>query len=82
MEDYSSNLQKTMKRNYFQSFQQQEIIPAKTRRYDQALTSVIQIDDNHQTTNPVPISSLVSMEKTNSIVPTDLIVIDHQQAEE
>jgi hypothetical protein len=52
MTDYTINLQKTLKRNYFQSFQyhnQQVTTPFKIPRYDQSLSSssYIQIDDNH-----------------------------------
>ncbi|CAF1601094.1 unnamed protein product [Rotaria sp. Silwood1] len=53
MADYSLNLQKNFKRNYFQTFQhndQQITIPFKIRRYDQTISSSslsnIQIDNN------------------------------------
>ncbi|CAF1217218.1 unnamed protein product [Rotaria sordida] len=51
MADYSLNLQKNFKRNYFQTFQhndQQIIIPFKIPRYDQTISSSsnIQIDNN------------------------------------
>jgi hypothetical protein len=52
MNDYTISLQKTLKRNYFQSFQPQNpqiIQPIKIPRYDQltSSSSQIQIEDNH-----------------------------------
>jgi hypothetical protein len=53
MADYSTSLQKTFKRNYFQSFQHQDqpnMSPYKIRRYDQSTSSssLIQNQDDHQ----------------------------------
>lgn len=85
MTDYSINLQKTLKRNYFQSFQHQNqpiISSFKIPRYDQTISSssYIQIDDN-----PHHHNHQISTERTLSSIPVNNtflpIVIDHSVAD-
>jgi hypothetical protein len=98
MMDYSINLQKTFKRNYFQSFQhhnQQILTPFKIPRYDQSSSSShIQIEDNNypleihtERMRPsIPIiNNFLPIENNSSVrhpVQNDLILIDHQQSTE
>ena len=70
MSEYSLNLQKTLKRNYFQTFQQPNLQPMasfKTPRYDSSSSSSSQIHiENHQH-QPMRIS-------TSRIVPSTPII--------
>ncbi|CAF4453626.1 unnamed protein product, partial [Adineta steineri] len=87
MTDYSINLQKTLKRNYFQPFQhnneQQILTPLKIRRCDQSTTiPCIHVEDNHehlQTDHILPTKTVIQNEKNNP-VQLDLTIIDHQQS--
>ncbi|CAF1259152.1 unnamed protein product [Adineta steineri] len=87
MTDYSINLQKTLKRNYFQTFQhnneQQILTPLKIRRCDQSTTiPCIHVEDNHehlQTDHILPTRTVIQNEKNNP-VQLDLTIIDHQQS--
>lgn len=66
MSDYTINLQKTLKRNYFQTFQQHNLQPMtsfKTPRYESS-TSQIHIENQHQ---PMRVS-------TSRIVPSTPII--------
>ena len=87
MTDYSINLQKTFKRNYFQTFQYNDIRPSKVPRYDQQTSSSdIQIMENDletQTNHIVPkITTIAQMgkNKVTDSVQTDLTIIDRQQS--
>ncbi|CAF3325975.1 unnamed protein product [Rotaria sp. Silwood2] len=72
MTDYSLNLQKHFKRNYFQTFQhndQQITIPFKIRRYDQTISSTnIQIDNNDHHSETQTDNSLSSITINNNFV--------------
>ena len=91
MTDYTINLQKTFKRNYFQSFQHNEITPSKVQRCDRPTSSDIQIVDNHhhfetQPNHILPTTTIAQIGKSqiNDSVrdpeQTDLTTIDHQQS--
>ena len=87
MTDYTINLQTTFKRNYFQSFQYQDINTMKIPRYDQQTSSSdIQIMENDletQTNHIVPkITTIAQMgkNKVTDSVQTDLTIIDRQQS--
>jgi hypothetical protein len=83
MADYTASLQKTFKRNYFQSFQHQDqqiMTPSKVRRYDQSTSSssLIQIDDNNhhlenQTNDRLPppttiMNNFIQIDDNNSVI--------------
>jgi hypothetical protein len=91
MTDYSINLQKTFKRNYFQSFQQNDqqiITPLKVRRCHQSTSSDIQNVDNHhletQINHILPATTIDQIGKSqindSAIHPmqSDLTIIDRQ----
>lgn len=72
MTDYSLNIQKNLKRNYFQSFQsnsQQIQMPFKIRRCDPIIldSTDVQINDNHHQFETL----------TNNNLPTEIIINNH-----
>ena len=93
MTDYTRNLQNTLKRNYFQTFQlhdQQVSAPVKIRRADQSIAARIQTEDNHrqqqhlprQTEHILPATVILPSENNDVVVEpvqSELTIIDHRQ---
>lgn len=85
MADYSLNLQKNLKRNYFQTFQQQSMTSFKTPRYDSSISSSsqIQIETIHPPRNTAPIiEQFIPVEHDQSDLQSDLMFSDDQQSTE
>ncbi|UJR21768.1 hypothetical protein I4U23_024843 [Adineta vaga] len=77
MTEYTRNLQKTLKRNYFQTFQhtdQQIFTPAKIRRIEPSSTS-----SSIRQEQPLQTTLSNSIFARNDPVQSDLTIIDYQQ---
>ena len=82
MADFTLNLQKNLKRNYFQSFQQQNLQPMtsfKNPRYDSSVSSSsqIQIETNHP-----PLRTSTSRIVPSTPIIDQFISVEHDQSDQ